>query len=94
MKVNEKSQKWGVEDGIEAPSPYSGAPGPGEMQVEHPTRQRKAEQELDYLAVRDRPLPLGSDPNRAQEVVAVHEHVHGSIGHERHREQGLGSVEP
>lgn len=94
MKVNEKSQKRGIEDRIEAPAPYPGATRPGEMQVQHTTRHREAEQKLHDLAVRHHPLPLGSDPNRTQEIVSVHEHVNRRVGHERHREQGLARAQP
>lgn len=94
MKINKKRQKRSVENGIEAPTPNSGATRPVKMQVQHPTRNRKAEHELHDLAVRDDPLPPGSDPDSAQEVVGVHDHVHRGVGHERHREQRLSRAEP
>lgn len=64
------------------------------MLVQHPTGSHKTEHKLQDLAVSDEPLPRGANPNGAQKVVAIHDHVHGGVGHERHREQGLGSVEP
>lgn len=94
MKINKKCQERGVENRIEAPTPYPAATRPSKMQVQHPARNRKAEHELHDLAVRDGPLPLGSDPHRAEEVVSVHDHVHRRVGHERHREQRLSRTEP
>lgn len=82
MKIKKKRQQRGIEDGIEAPSPDSGAPRPGEMQVQHPTRNRKAENELDYLAVCDGALPPGAYPDGAEEVVGVHEDVDAGVGDE------------
>lgn len=35
MKIKKKGQKRGVEEGIEAPAPNSGASGGGEVVVEH-----------------------------------------------------------
>ena len=94
MKVNEEGQKRSIENRIEAPTPHPGAPGPVEVVVEHETRHGEAEQELHDLAIGDDPLPPGSDPQRAEEVVPVHEHVHGGVGHERHGEERLGGLEP
>jgi hypothetical protein len=62
MKINKKSQKRGIENGIEAPTPYPGAPRSGKVAIEHPTRHREAEQKLHNLNVRDQPLPLGPEP--------------------------------
>lgn len=92
MKVKKQVQKRGIENSVEAPTPNPGAPGSVKMQIQHPTRNRKTEHELHDLAVRHHPFPLGSDPNRTQQIVPVHQHVHRRIGHERHRKQRLRSL--
>ncbi|KAF7803644.1 hypothetical protein G2W53_042755 [Senna tora] len=97
VEINEKSQKRSVKNGVEAPTPYSGASGPGSPKVviQHHTRHRKAEHELHNLAVRNRPLPPGSDPHRAEEIVPPHE-AHDEDGcvvvhvEEREASDGVG----
>lgn len=90
MKIKKKSEKRGIEECIEAPTVYPGASSRmrrRKVVVEHQNRHREAKQELHNLAIRHDALPPRSDPERAEEVVAVHDHVHGGVGHERHGEE-------
>lgn len=94
MKINEKPQKRSIENRIEAPPPDPGAPQSRKMVVQHQTRHRKTEHELHNLTVRHRPLPPRPPPQRAQQVVGVHQRVHGGVGNERHGEQRLRGGQP
>jgi len=93
MKINKKSQKRGVEEGIEGPAPNSGA-ARGEVVVEHKGRNSEAEEELENLAVGDGALPGGAEGEGGEEVVGVHDDVDGGVGEEGDGEEGLGGLKP
>lgn len=72
MEIDEKSQKGGVENGIETPTQESGATRPGKMVIQHHTGDHEAEDELYNLTVGDQNLPPWTPPECAQQVVCVH----------------------
>lgn len=64
------------------------------MQPEENHRRREAKDELCNLAISDHPLPSGSHPKAAEEVVGVHESVNRRIGDECDGQEGLRRVQP
>lgn len=66
MEIQKQCQKRGIENGVEAPTPEPGASVSGEVIVEHPTWDRKAEHELHNLEIRDQALPPRPHPDGAQ----------------------------